>query len=145
MRPGEGRLSSLTRDEETKLASPSMMSMPTMIIVNDMYPDWTTVVYAAKGGSCRVCEVFRALHDTYSVPLTQQELSMIPRSKMHGVMAAFEQRCKDGPGLPPVEMAKGPKRVDVLRNEKFFKGLEYVAVEGLPINLWKLKLEKISW
>lgn len=144
MRPGEGRLTSLTRDDETQLAAKGMMAMPTMIIVNDMYPNWTVVAYAMKGNTVRVCEVFRAIHDTYSVPLTQQELSMIPPSKMPGVMAAFEQRCKDGPGLPPVEMAKGPKRVDVLRSERFFKGLEYVAAEGLPINLWKIKLEKVS-
>ncbi|KAJ3520771.1 hypothetical protein NMY22_g12599 [Coprinellus aureogranulatus] len=143
MRPGQSRLSSLTREEEDMAAAGGSMSAPTMIIVNDMFPNWTVVV-RSKRVNCRVYEVFRAIYDTYAQPLTPQEMMMIPKDKMPGVMAAFEQRCKDGPGLPPVEMAKGPKRVDVLRSERFFKALEYVPGEGLPINLWKLKLEKVT-
>ncbi|TEB20143.1 hypothetical protein FA13DRAFT_1645398 [Coprinellus micaceus] len=119
------------------------MVAPTMIIVNDAYPAWTVVVRAKKG-NCRVCEVFRAIHDTYAVTLTPQEMAAISPSKMQGVMAAFRQRCEDGPGLPPVEMAKGLRRVDVLRSERYFRGLEYVAGVGLPLNLWKLQLEKIT-
>lgn len=142
MRFGERCRSPLTRAEEKMYVCPSA-HMPQMVLYNEKLAQWPVVVNATKG-NCRVIDVFRAIYDTYSVPLTRDELLQIGQSTVERCQRAFRQRCNDTPGLPPVTEAKGLCRIDLLRGERIFKGLTPLTGSQYPVNSWQLHFEKIT-
>lgn len=78
----------------------------------------------------RVIDVFMAIYDEYSIPLTSQELVEIGPEYLERCRRSFEQRCRDGPSWRHIEEAKGFLRIDLLRGRRIFKGIQ--PVPGQP-------------
>mgnify|MGYP001159211209 CR=1 FL=1 len=141
IRYGEGGRSPMAREEERMPVSPHAF-MTEMTLICDKLSRWPVVVHSPTG--IRVIDVFRAIFDTYSIVLTKAELMHFGRERIDRCQRAFEQRCNDGPQLPPVTMAKGICRIDLLRGEKIFKGLTPLSGPQYPPNCWQLHFESIT-
>ncbi|PPQ78732.1 hypothetical protein CVT25_010735 [Psilocybe cyanescens] len=78
----------------------------------------------------RVVDIFRAIYDTYSQPLTRAEYERLGEDVIAQCFPAFKQRCIDGPEFMHNEERKGFLRIDLLRGHRIFKGL--VAIPSKP-------------
>ncbi|KAF8176685.1 hypothetical protein K438DRAFT_1533500, partial [Mycena galopus ATCC 62051] len=67
----------------------------------------------------RCIDVFYAIYCKYKKKPRPNEMP-VDRAKYE---AAFEQRCKDGPGLADLNRRAGFLRVDLLREKRIFDGL----------------------
>lgn len=110
----------LTRDERGTPASSHCM-LTKMTITCPKLEHWPVVVERADGLRC--IDVFKAIYDTYCVPLTRSELGVIGSIYIDSCMPAFRQRCKDSPGITLYNEKRGVCRVDLLRTKRIFKCL----------------------
>ncbi|KAJ2917024.1 hypothetical protein MD484_g3428, partial [Candolleomyces efflorescens] len=140
VRYGETSRSLIAREEETLLVSPHAF-MTEMTLINERLSQWPVVVHNPKGIRC--VDVFRAIYKTYSIVLTKSELMHWGQGYIDRCQRAFEQRCQDGPQLPPVTKAKGLCRIDLLKGEKIFKGITPLTGPNYPVNCWQLHFEQI--
>ncbi|KAG2009596.1 hypothetical protein CC2G_012510 [Coprinopsis cinerea AmutBmut pab1-1] len=143
LRYGETRWAPMLRDEETQLVFPHAF-MTDMIIIHPTLAQWPVYVWNPRGIRC--IDVFRAIYDTYSIPLSQDEIEEWGPEYIERCKRVFEQRCEEGPRLPQVTRVKGICRVDLLRGEKIFKGLvpyKGPRIPGIsPSCCWTLNLER---
>lgn len=141
MRYGDMSRSVIAREEEKMLVSPHAF-MTEMVLINENLAQWPVVVHNSRGVRC--VDVFRAIYDTYSIVLTRAEIVNWGQDYIDRCQKAFEQRCKDGPQLPPVTKARGLCRIDLLRGEKIFKGITPLTGPNYPVNCWQLHFEQIK-
>lgn len=92
-----------------------------IVITCDKLSLWP--IHLKQTTNLRVIDIFRAIYDTYSQPLTQEELRYFGRETIERCEAAFKQRCDDGPELACLAERKGMLRIDLLRGRRIFKGL----------------------
>ena len=116
----------LTREEEVMRVSTNAGIM-SMTIVCQKLPRWP--IYIKRSDNIRVIDVFRAIYDTYSQPLTHQELRDLGEAQIERCRAAFLQRCHDSPEFDHIEERKGMLRIDLLRGRRIFKGLVPVPTQ----------------
>ncbi|TFK27587.1 hypothetical protein FA15DRAFT_586054, partial [Coprinopsis marcescibilis] len=139
MRYGEPKLSVITRDEATQLVSPHAF-ITELTLYHEVMRKWPVVVRNPKGVRC--IDIFRAIYDTYAVPLTPEELVQCGEEYIERCQPWFDQRCRDGPQFEVVERSKGLKRIDLLRGKRVFKGLVQNTAPGAPEYSWILHLER---
>lgn len=111
-------------DEEKKMPAALGMNTKEMWIVHRDLHKWPIQVREKR---IRVIDVFMAIYDEYSIPLTSQELVEIGPEYLERCRRSFEQRCRDGPSWRHIEEAKGFLRIDLLRGRRIFKGIQPVA------------------
>jgi len=92
-----------------------------IIITCDKLPRWP--IQLKQATNLRVIDIFRAIYDTYAIPLTQEELIYFGKEAIGRCEPAFKQRCEDGPELACIAERKGMLRIDLLRGRRIFKGL----------------------
>jgi len=92
-----------------------------IFITCDKLPLWP--IHLKLPTNLRVIDIFRAIYDTYSLPLTQEELIHFGKEIIGRCDAAFKQRCNDGPELACIAEKRGMLRIDMLRGRRIFKGL----------------------
>ena len=98
-----------------------------MVIVCKELSRWPVIVGRPEGLRC--FDVFYAIYKTFQVPLTEREKREIDRSYLDRCRPAFEQRCKDSPGLYEWNLQEGMRRVDLLRGRRMFKGIKQSGAE----------------
>ncbi|RXW25383.1 hypothetical protein EST38_g467 [Candolleomyces aberdarensis] len=140
IRYGETSRSVIAREEETMLVSPHAF-MTEMTLINERLAQWPVVVHNSRGIRC--VDVFRAIYKAYSIVLTKSELMNWGQDYIDRCQRAFEQRCNDGPQLPPVTKARGLCRIDLLKGERIFKGITPLTGPNYPVNCWQLHFEQI--
>jgi hypothetical protein len=117
----------LTREEETMGVSTNARMLH-MTIVNRKLEKWPIHIVTQRG--IRVIDVFRAIYDTYSQPLTHGELKDFGAEYIDRCKRAFLQRCHDSPEFDHIEERRGMLRIDLMRGRRIFKGL--IPVSGQP-------------
>ncbi|KAF8886238.1 hypothetical protein CPB84DRAFT_1787745 [Gymnopilus junonius] len=111
----------LTREEEVMPVSVSA-TIRSMTIICKKLPRWP-IYLRRPDTSLRVIDIFRAIYDTYSMPLTHQELRELGEDYIEKCRRAYLQRCRDSPEFDHLEERKGMLRIDLLRGRRIFKGL----------------------
>ena len=97
---------------------------------------WPIIAERAEGLRC--IDIFEAIYKTFAVPLTAEDMDDYTPEFLSSCIPAFEQRCKDGPGLTEVSEARGLCRVDILKTQKIFKSISKKGREPA----WTLKLDR---
>lgn len=113
-------------EEEQHLNVSSHCTLEEMVI--KCAPDcelsrWDVVAQNEAGLRC--VDIFRAIYETYNVPLTPAEKADLESDgyDISRCMGAFRQRCKDTPGPTTVVEQRGICRVDLLRTKRIFLGI----------------------
>jgi len=117
----------LTREEEVMSVSTNA-GMMSMTIICKKLQKWP--IHLKRSDILRVVDVFRAIYDTYSQPLTHQDLKELGEEHIERCRRAFLQRCHDSLEFDHIEERKGMLRIDLLRGRRIFKGL--ITVPGQP-------------
>lgn len=89
---------------------------------------WDIVLMAPKG--LRIIDVFRAIYDCYSRPLTREEMEEYGEDYIKSCREEFLRRCREAPGVPYREESRGLLRIDLLRGKRMFDSL--VPIPGRP-------------
>lgn len=137
MRPGERSASIITPEEIRMFVSPHTI-LQDMTLFHPKFPHWKVQVHNSRGIRC--LDVFREIYRTFSAPLSQDELMQCSSRFIESCEHAFNQRCEDSPGLPPVTKSKGICRIDLLKGERIFRGL----VPGQKPQTWEIQFEAIN-
>jgi len=125
----------LTPEERNLLVSNNTI-YKRLVIVNRDLAEWPIVIEPKSGQKIRVIDVFRAVYETYAVPLTKDELARRGPEYIQRCERAFFQRCEDAPEATHFLERQGMTRIDLLRGRRIFKGL--VHHRGRPA--WELEL-----
>ncbi|RDB14915.1 hypothetical protein Hypma_016439 [Hypsizygus marmoreus] len=123
-------------EEERNVPVSNHCEVYKMIIVCEKLEAWPINIERADGIRC--IDVFKAIYDTYAVPLTRGERAKFEDDTIQKCIPAFKQRCKDTPGLTLYNEERGLCRVDLLRTKRIFRCLERDANKAV----WKLILER---
>ena len=113
--------------QEGDIPVSSHCTVTKMVIVCKELSRWPVIVERPEGLRC--FDVFYAIYKTFQVPLTEREKREIDRSYVDRCRHAFEQRCKDSPGLYEWNRQQGMRRVDLLRGNRIFKGIKQSGAE----------------
>lgn len=112
-----------------------------VVITNETLKKWPIVVYPSQPSQrIRVIDVFRAIYDTYAVPLTREELALYGPDYIQRCERAFLQRCKDAKESTHFLEKQGMTRIDLLKGRRIFKGL--VHRSGFPNHHFELIFDK---
>lgn len=125
----------LTPEERNLLVSSNTI-YKRLVIVNRDLAEWPIVIEPKSGQKIRVIDVFRAVYETYAVPLTKDELARRGPEYIQRCERAFFQRCEDAPEATHFLERQGMTRIDLLRGRRIFKGL--LHHRGRPA--WELEL-----
>jgi len=123
---GYGVAEPLLEPEETGLGVAENCFVGRMRIKCRYLPLWEVEVKSTNG--LRIIDVFMAIYNTYSRPLTREEKNTIGSEYLEKCRKSFLQRCEDSPGLTYLEERKGMLRIDIMRGRRLFKGL--VPIQG---------------
>ncbi|KAH9480696.1 hypothetical protein JR316_0007296 [Psilocybe cubensis] len=113
-------MSPMTREEETMEISYDA-AVYKISLVNRTLSNWKIDMHFKY--HIRVIDVFRAIYDTFSQPLTRQEYESLGEDVIKECFPAFKQRCMDIPEFAHAEERKGFLRIDLLKGRRVFKGL----------------------
>jgi hypothetical protein len=112
-----------------------------VVITNELLKQWPIVIYPSQPSQrIRVVDVFRAIYDTYAVPLTREELALYGPDYIQRCERAFFQRCKDAQESTHFLEKQGMTRIDLLKGRRIFKGL--VHRSGFPNHYFELIFDK---
>lgn len=126
----------LTKDQRNLVVSTEKI-----LIKNESLKRWPIVIYPnTTSRVIRVVDVFRAIHDTYAIPLTRDELASIGRDYIQRCEPSFLQRCKDARESTHYMENQGMRRIDLLRGKRIFKGL--VQHRGAPAHHFELLFDR---
>lgn len=101
-----------------------VISTEKIVIKNESLKHWP--IYISPNpttGVIRVIDVFRAIYDTYAVPLTRDELAWFGRDYIQRCEPAFLQRCRDSRESTHYLEKEGMRRIDLLRGKRIFRGV----------------------
>jgi hypothetical protein len=132
-----GQMTPLSPEERNMLVSNNTLFQQ-IIITNKTLELWPIVIHPTH--RIRVIDVFRAIYDTYAVPLTKDELARIGPDYIQRCERAFFQRCKDSPESTHFLERQGMTRIDLLRGRRIFKGL--VHHRGAPNHHFELLFDE---
>ncbi|KAF5377851.1 hypothetical protein D9615_006722 [Tricholomella constricta] len=122
------------RPEELKTPVSPHCVVTDMKIVCEERELWRWPVYVSRAEGLRCIDVYQAIYETYHVPLTDGEKTLIGKHVVAQSQPAFMQRCNDSPNQYE-EHRRGMCRVDLLRTKRLLKGL--TRRDGV----WKLEVE----
>jgi hypothetical protein len=137
IRANRGGYSTPLAREELVLPVSTHCVLTKMVIHCRVLDQWPITIERDQGLRC--VDVFRAIYDTYHKPLTSMELAALGDGYIERCRPAFEQRCKDSPGLPLFNQQRGMRRVDLLRGRRIFKGLTRTSESGAK---WVLQFDE---
>ena len=126
----------LTKDQRNLVVSTEKI-----LIRNETLKRWPVMIYPnTTSRVIRVVDVFRAIYDTYAVPLTRDELASIGREYIQRCEPSFLQRCKDAREATHYLENQGMRRIDLLRGKRIFKGL--IQHRGAPAHHFDLLFDR---
>ena len=135
-----GRRIPLTPEERNAHMSQNTL-FHQVVITNELLKQWPIVIYPSQPSQrIRVVDIFRAIYDTYAVPLTREELALYGPDYIQRCERAFFQRCKDAQESTHFLEKQGMSRIDLLKGRRIFKGL--VHRSGLPNHYFELIFDK---
>jgi hypothetical protein len=118
-----------------------VISTEKIVIRNESLKYWPTIIYPnTTTRAIRVVDVFRAIHDTYAVTLTRDELAKIGRDYVQRCEPSFLQRCKDAREPTHYLENQGMRRIDLLKGKRIFRGL--VQHRGTPPHHFELLFDR---
>ncbi|KAF9527510.1 hypothetical protein CPB83DRAFT_855905 [Crepidotus variabilis] len=123
----------LSSEERNMLVSNNTL-FSEIVIVNKTLEAWPIVIRPTH--RIRVIDVFRAIYDTYAIPLTREELARLGAERIQRSERAFLQRCQDSPESTHFLERQGMTRIDLLRGRRIFKGL--IHHRGAPNHQFEL-------
>jgi len=82
---------------------------------------WPVPVKRNQGIRC--IDIFQAIYEKLQGRLTSEDHRRYGEEYIRRCRPAFEQRCREDPGLPGYNERQGMRRVDLLRGKTIFKGL----------------------
>jgi hypothetical protein len=129
VRANRGGYSTPITRAEQELSVSTHCILTRMVIRSRVLEQWPIVVEREHGLRC--IDVFRAIYNTYHKPLTPAEMATLGENYIERCRPAFQQRCKDSPGLPLYNEQRGMRRVDLLRGRRIFKGLTQSPESGV--------------
>ncbi|KAI0786165.1 hypothetical protein C8Q75DRAFT_697514, partial [Abortiporus biennis] len=125
----------LTKEQLDKKAAGNNVHLTKMTIRCEQLEHWKLVVENPDGITCG--DVFKAIHETYHVPLTTEEIKLyISRRRRTACEEAFSRRCRRNPEV----RRKGIMRIDLLQDNYMFKGLK--RPPNANDNQWVLEFGK---
>lgn len=83
---------------------------------------WPVPVRRDEGIRC--IDIFQAIYEKLQGRLTSEDRRRYGEEYIRRCRPAFEQRCREDPGLPEYNERQGMRRVDLLRGRTVFKGLK---------------------
>lgn len=123
--------------EEGNIPASSHCTLKKMTITCKVLEGWPIVIERTEGIRC--IDVFRAIYDTFSQPLTMEEVRRFcaERDSRGNIkyIRAFKVRCADSPGLTEFNEKKGLLRVDLLNGHRRFKGIKQCGAD------WELMID----
>lgn len=114
------------KDDISYLPVSSHCTVTKMVIVCKKLSRWPVVVERNQGLRCM--DVFIAIYETFSKPLTHREKEEMG-SFIRTCEPAFRRRCEDAPGLAVVNERKGMVRIDLLKGSRIFRGIKQSGSE----------------
>jgi hypothetical protein len=129
----------LMPDDKHKLAASVPLTHMTIRCAPLPLAAWDIRVRRHDGGSLRCMDVFEAIYESLSTPLSDAEKGQWTQEYLDSCEPVFKARCKASAALTDWEERQGLRRVDLLKGRTRFMG---IARASPGKNYWVLHLDR---